>query len=214
MKRALFEARCLFDCFAVSQMMPLTWTPTNVHPAADNPALLEMAVNIAPNKEWLNQLRSGLQALGSAGPSVYCEQLQKNTCDRWRSNVNFVCSVLLLLSPRAETTQMCIMDNDKATSYSLPLGDYSQEFKRIFGKLSNRAGLFGMRYLVAVLRFSNRAQTYKSDCFPVKLPIPFFWNGNFDIFRWSGNSSTQSTGDFFTYTVRPNVTVVRVPINT
>jgi hypothetical protein len=150
---------------------------TNVHAANDNPQLLELTVNISLNTEWFRQFRAGLEAIGQKLLDVpdktdsSCYNIAHGHNDEWFKirDASFANS--------SGATTLCVRDDKTHTLYLLPLGNYEDELFRIF--VTNFTNVFfGSNCyfsLSIVLGFSNKSQSYKSQCVetPSRLSSPF-----------------------------------------
>jgi hypothetical protein len=134
---------------------------TNVHPANDNPQLLELTVNIRFNMKWYRQFRAGLEALGqkTAEVSNKGSDCYGYTNAEWQA---------ALRANSSGGTLLCVRDNDTHSLYWLRAGNYKEGLDRFYVIVKGGAYLpEGGAYLpqVLVLGFSNKTQSYKSECF-------------------------------------------------
>ena len=135
---------------------------TNVHPANDNPQLLELTANISPNKEWIQQFRAGVEALGekklefeSRGSSCISDIYGAVTKVPWAAEI-----YNQLFSNSG--TPICVRDDNRNTLYLLPIGNYKAELDHIAPEYMSEGSF---PYLSVIVGFSNKPQSYKSQCF-------------------------------------------------
>jgi hypothetical protein len=139
---------------------------TNVHPATDNPQLLELTVNIILNTEWFRQFRTGLEALGQKLLDV--PDKTDSSCYNIANGNNEWFKIRdASFGNSFGATPLCVRDDSTHRLYLLPVGNYKDELNRIF--VRNLHDIFfllnGYFPLSIVLGFSNKSQRYKSQCF-------------------------------------------------